>query len=104
MKAIKDAGGPTFAQEPLTAEYPAMPKFEIATGYIDSIFEPAMIGHELSLTIWSGTELQCEAEDIFERRRRAPRNEEVPSQIALLPSDSALIGEQNLSWQRSVSF
>ena len=104
MKAIKNAGGHTFAQEPLTSEYPVMPKFAIATGFVDSIFEPAIIGHELSLNIWIGTELQCEAEGIFESRRRAPKSEEALSQIALPPSDSALIDEQNLSWQRTVSF
>ena len=104
MNAIGDADGHTFARERLTAEYSDMPKFAVATGCVDSILEPAMISHESSLNIWIGTELQCEAESIFGRQRRAPRKEKVASQIALPPSDSPLIDEQNLSWQGSIGF
>ena len=56
VKAIKNAGGHTFAQEPSTAEYPDMPRLSIATGCVDSILDPAMIGHELSLISWIGSE------------------------------------------------
>lgn len=38
ISLIKDFGGLTIAQDPATAEFPAMPEFTIATGKIDKIF------------------------------------------------------------------
>lgn len=51
--AIKEAGGHTYAQTPASAQFPQMPEAAIATGAIDSILEPAQIGHELTLVSWA---------------------------------------------------
>ncbi len=50
---IKKMGGHTYAQEPSTAEYPAMPQLAIETGSIDIIQEPRHIGHDLTLVSWA---------------------------------------------------
>jgi two-component system chemotaxis response regulator CheB len=44
ITAIKSAGGTTIAQDPLEAEYFAMPKSAIATGCVDKILVLAEIG------------------------------------------------------------
>lgn len=50
---IKKAGGHTYAQDPLTAEFPQMPELAIDTGCIDSVLSPYAIGHELTLLSWA---------------------------------------------------
>ena len=47
LKAIKEAGGITFAQEPETAKYDGMPRSAIVAGYVDSVLPPAGIADEL---------------------------------------------------------
>jgi len=47
VAAIKNEGGITFAQEPLTAKYNSMPNNAIASGHIDFILPPADIAREL---------------------------------------------------------
>ena len=47
VRAIKAAGGITFAQDPGTAQYDGMPRSAIATGCIDAILPPAGIANEL---------------------------------------------------------
>lgn len=44
MKAIRQHGGTTIAQQPDTAEYPEMPQAAINTGYIQHIMSPDEIG------------------------------------------------------------
>jgi two-component system CheB/CheR fusion protein len=48
MKAIKKAGGLTFAQDEHTAKYPGMPQSSIAAGCVDFILPPESIAKELS--------------------------------------------------------
>src|ERR1019366_4685215 len=43
LKAIKSAGGVTFAQEPKSAEWPAMPMSAIAAGAVDFVLSPQNI-------------------------------------------------------------
>ena len=45
LRAIKNAGGMTFAQS--DAEYPSMPRSAVATGYVDFILAPAEIAATL---------------------------------------------------------
>lgn len=47
MQAIKLAGGLTIAQNPATAEYPAMPQAAIDTGAIDEVLSVEEIGRQL---------------------------------------------------------
>ncbi len=48
LKAIKDAGGITFAQEEKSAKYSSMPHSAIATGSVDFILTPEKIAKELT--------------------------------------------------------
>jgi two-component system CheB/CheR fusion protein len=47
MKAIKEAGGLTFAQNEHTAKYPGMPQSSIAAGCVDFVLTPEGIAREL---------------------------------------------------------
>jgi len=47
LKAIKTEGGVTFAQDPKTAPWPAMPLSAIAAGSVDFVMSPKRIGAEL---------------------------------------------------------
>ncbi len=47
LKAIKSAGGITFAQDE-TAKYQGMPKAAIASGYVDLVLSPTRIAEELT--------------------------------------------------------
>lgn len=53
VRAIKRAGGHTYAQLPDTAAFPDMPKLAIETGCIDTVNTAEFIGHELSLVAWA---------------------------------------------------
>ncbi len=48
LKAIKAAGGVTFAQDPKTAQWPAMPASAIAALSVDFVLPPARIAAELA--------------------------------------------------------
>jgi two-component system CheB/CheR fusion protein len=48
LRAIKAEGGVTFAQEPKTAAWPAMPASAISAGVVDFILPPARIAAELA--------------------------------------------------------
>lgn len=48
LKAIKVAGGITFAQEPESAKFDGMPKSAIMAGCVDFVLPPARIAQELS--------------------------------------------------------
>ena len=47
LKAIKAAGGVTFAQDMKTAKYDSMPKSAIAAGVADFVLPPAGIARQL---------------------------------------------------------
>ena len=47
LKDIKDHGGLTFAQEPVTASYDGMPQSAINAGVIDFIMSPEKISERL---------------------------------------------------------
>ena len=47
LKAIKAAGGVTFAQDPKTAQWPAMPMNAITAGAVDFVLSPKRIAAEL---------------------------------------------------------
>jgi two-component system CheB/CheR fusion protein len=48
MKAIKEIGGITFAQDQHTAKYPGMPQSSVAAGCVDFVLTPEGIAKELS--------------------------------------------------------
>ena len=48
LKAIKSAGGITFAQEPKSAKFDGMPKSAILAGCVDFVLSPERIAMELS--------------------------------------------------------
>ena len=48
LQAIKAAGGMTFAQDPLSAQFDGMPQSAIATGCVDFIGSPEAIARELT--------------------------------------------------------
>jgi len=48
LRAVKDAGGVTFAQEPASAEFRSMPSAAIAAGGTDLILSPESIAAELA--------------------------------------------------------
>ncbi len=48
MRAIKKAGGTTFAQYPGAARFPSMPISAIETGCVGSVMRPNEIAHELT--------------------------------------------------------
>jgi two-component system CheB/CheR fusion protein len=48
LKAIKNAGGITFAQEPNTAKFDGMPKSAILAGCVDFVLSPERIAKDLS--------------------------------------------------------
>ncbi len=48
LKAIKEAGGITFAQDEQTAKYPGMPQSSVAAGCVDFVLTPEGIARELA--------------------------------------------------------
>jgi two-component system CheB/CheR fusion protein len=48
VKAIKEAGGITFAQDPESAKFDGMPRNAIASGYVDLVLPPDKIAKELA--------------------------------------------------------
>src|SRR5215475_7483373 len=47
IRAIKEAGGTTVAQDPATAEFPHMPQAAISTGYVDFVVPISRLGDTL---------------------------------------------------------
>ena len=47
VRAIKEAGGITFAQDPASAKFDGMPRNAIASGYVDLVLPPDRIAKEL---------------------------------------------------------
>lgn len=56
VKAIKEAGGHTFAQTPSTCDYPQMPMASILSGNIDTIVTASEIGQQLGSMSWAEDE------------------------------------------------
>ncbi len=53
IRAIRQAGGTTFAQYPGSARFPNMPISAIDTGCVDFVLRPNEIAHELArITLW----------------------------------------------------
>jgi two-component system CheB/CheR fusion protein len=52
IRAIFEAGGHTYAQDPSTAIFPQMPELAIETGCVHSILSAEEIGNELTLASW----------------------------------------------------
>ena len=48
IRAIKEAGGITFAQDPASAKFDGMPRNAIASGYVDLVLPPDRIAKELA--------------------------------------------------------
>lgn len=48
MRAVKDAGGLTVAQDPASAEHPVMPQAAIDRGVVDEVLRPEDIGRRLA--------------------------------------------------------
>lgn len=49
MRAVREAGGLTIAQDPASAEYPVMPQAAIDTGAVDEVLRVEEIGRRVSL-------------------------------------------------------
>lgn len=64
IKEIKAAGGVTFAQEPLSAQYDSMPRSAIATGMVDFVLTPPQIADKLSRIGQSLISASLAAEDM----------------------------------------
>ncbi|MCX5793467.1 MAG: PAS domain S-box protein, partial [Elusimicrobia bacterium] len=54
LKAIRESGGTTFAQDGMTAAHPSMPNSAIVAGYADFVLSPAAIGKKLGSTPGGG--------------------------------------------------
>ena len=48
IQAVKEAGGVTFAQDPVLAAFPSMPAHAIATGCVDYVLSPRQIAEYIS--------------------------------------------------------
>lgn len=48
IKAIKEAGGITFAQDPASAKFDGMPRSAMRSGFADFCLEPSAIAHKLA--------------------------------------------------------
>ncbi len=64
VRAIKEAGGVVFVQEPADAEYPIMPRSAIATGAADIIVPLAGLPQRIAETVRSRMAITLESEDV----------------------------------------
>lgn len=55
MRAIKEAGGLTFVEEPRTAGHAGMPQSVIDSGHADFVMKPGDIGREINLIVTTAT-------------------------------------------------
>jgi PAS domain S-box-containing protein len=62
IKAVKEAGGVVFAQDPGTAGHPSMPLAAIDTGHVDAILSPERIVQELMTLRFSCDVATCDME------------------------------------------
>jgi two-component system, chemotaxis family, CheB/CheR fusion protein len=82
LKAIKAAGGVTFAQEPTTAKYDGMPRSALASGAADFSLSPQEIGNELARIArqWSGPAAPISS--------KAPQQEQINKLFILLRAET----------------
>lgn len=74
LKAIKGAGGITFAQEASSAKYDSMPRSAIGTGCVDFVLPPAQIAKELARMLDApGATQGRAAANARNRRGRVPK-------------------------------
>lgn len=69
LKAVKAAGGVTFAQDDRSAKYDSMPRAAVATGCVDFVLPPPEIAKELSRVISTPHSVQSRAAANAKRRR-----------------------------------
>lgn len=69
LKAVKTAGGITFAQDDRTAKYDSMPRAAVATGCVDFVLPPPEIAKELARVILTPDSIQSRAAANAKRRR-----------------------------------
>jgi two-component system CheB/CheR fusion protein len=73
LRAVKEAGGVTFAQDDRTAKYDSMPRAAVATGCVDFVLAPPDIAKELSRVIRTPDLIRSRA-TANAKRRRAQNN------------------------------
>ncbi|HEX4265311.1 MAG TPA: chemotaxis protein CheB [Verrucomicrobiae bacterium] len=69
LKAVKAAGGITFAQDDRTAKYDSMPRAAVGTGCVDFVLPPPEIAKELSRIILTPGGIRSRAAANAKRRR-----------------------------------
>lgn len=69
LKAVKGAGGITFAQDERSAKYDSMPRAAIATGCVDFVLPPPEIAKELSRVVSTPDSVPVRAAANAKRRR-----------------------------------
>ena len=70
LRAVKEAGGITFAQDDRTAKYDSMPRAAVATGCVDFVLSPPDIAKELSRVILTPDRIRSRAAANAKRRRK----------------------------------
>ena len=73
LRAVKEAGGVTFAQDDRTAKYDSMPRAAVATGCVDFVLAPPDIAKELSRVILTPNKVRSRAAANAKRRRNGGR-------------------------------
>jgi two-component system CheB/CheR fusion protein len=72
LRAVKAAGGITFAQDDRTAKYDSMPRAAVATGCVDFVLPPPDIAKELARVIQTPKSIRSRAAANAKRRRTQP--------------------------------
>lgn len=76
LKAVKSAGGITFAQDDRTAKYNSMPRAAIATGCVDFVLPPPEIAKELARVVSTPDNIPVRAAANAKRRKSLASNRE----------------------------
>ncbi len=69
LRAVKEAGGVTFAQDDRSAKYDSMPRAAVATGCVDFVLAPPDIAKELTRVILTPGKIRTRAAANAKRRR-----------------------------------
>ena len=62
LRAIKENGGITFAQDPETAQFPEMPQSAIAAGVVDYVYPATQLAKELPMIILEPKKIKLQAD------------------------------------------